>query len=1174
MGVSCIQPMVTLRSSLAKRNAGGPQFRFIPQRIVVELDTENPISEIANRSSDRSGHLLDKIQDDSTVYARVESTLNQLSFETKRLENTGVVVAETEKLTSVVDNIKSLRNNFSDNVVKQVEKLESRAKNGSSKTILDAFRPGMFNFGDSSTQNLEANIRNDLLGSDCNCITTAIEDIQGVLNAQLSYSVNTPGPRNLGVDVSDTKLDVPQSPIRDSSKPDMGDVIEKIGAESAWQIDSGENSVVAIFDTAFSSEFLESDRVIDTFHGEDVDSAFSDPEEGHGTMTAYSAGGNSEDTRGENGNKKVDYAGVAKDSDLLLARLSDSNGSMVYVEEAWDWLAGWIKRLDRPVISNHSYGIPLCSARTQNLCNSIVANMSAALSKRDDHQAIYAAGNEAQYCGHRLSGVTNAISGANSKGPNMAVAAFRYDLNGPQIYSSHGFGTCTTNKGERKPDVGSLIPSVVPYGNKEKNLGDERGGSNAGTSEAAPIVSGCAALIASVTGEARKEVIEGILESTASMPVKSQVNTLIGYDARYGHGQINVDDAVKQAQTLAPEAGPEAVFTYEPANPTPGEEVIFDATASSDPEGDIESYQWNFGDGSEDTGRAVSHTFSDYGTNTVVLTVTDSFNQTSRYTQEVVVSGEPEADFTIEPNTPVVSSPVTFNGGASSDPDGDIEEYEWDFGGGNVKTGETVEYQFSESGDFNVTLRVVDSVGNSDNVTKNITVTAGPTAQFTTDNQNVVIGEDVEFDASQSSDPNDDIEQYIWSFGDGVESSGTVVSHSYDERGNYTVELTVEDSVGNTSSTTGSINVGAVPEARFSVNPRNPTTADTVTLDASASSDPDNNIESYNWNLDNGRSDAGVLVNTQYTNTGTYEVSLTVEDSYGNTDTERKNVNVSAQADPNASFTINPINPVESETVRLDASSSSYPSGEITEYRWSLGNGETRTGREVDVEYSESGNYTISLTVETDTDQSDMIDRQITVSEPPTETNLDARFSITPSNVMEGETITLDGTASSVENADIESYTWNLGDGRSDQGDVVETSYSQSGVYEVSLTVVDSEGYDNSNSQTVVIDESVSPTADFIFNPSDPTTEDTIEFSASPSSDLNNDIESYTWDLGDSRTMTGEVITAQYDSENEYQVLLTVEDSSGNTDTVIQNVSVGGVPGSNNSSNSGDGTSE
>jgi len=84
---------------------------------------------------------------------------------------------------------------------------------------------------------------------------------------------------------------------------------------------------------------------------------------------------------------------------------------------------------------------------------------------------------------------------------------------------------------------------------------------------------------------------------------------------------------------------PVASFTYSPSAPKVGTTVTFNASASYDPDGSIISYEWNFGDGATDSGEIVTHTYTDPGTYTVTLTVTD--NEDATDTSSLTVSPAP-----------------------------------------------------------------------------------------------------------------------------------------------------------------------------------------------------------------------------------------------------------------------------------------------------------------------------------------------------------------------------------------------------------------------------------------------------------------------------------------------------------------------------------------------------
>jgi subtilisin family serine protease len=536
---------MTIRDSLAKNFSGGPPFRIRADRILIEVNSDSNLTSIAQQGIDERPDVLDELPVDRQKLSRLQAEVRRLGFNVERLENLGVLVAETDRVADVVSNITDARDTFSNNVTEQLENVQTRAEKREPRTLIGAFKPGM-NFGQEVDDelDLEAGLRGELISQTLqNPITSALREMEGVANVELSFTRNTFGPRNLNVDVDalTSFLDVfEENPDAESEElPTVADVRKRIGVPAAWENATGEGVIIAVLDTAFYRGFLEGNRVIDTFAGPDADNAYSDPEEGHGTMCAVSAAGNVNDGAPVNG--------VAPDAELLLARTTNSAGELVYIEEAWDWLIGHIKDTDKTVISSHSYGVPLCSGRTMDLCNATTTKLVRAANKREDHQAFYAAGNEALYCGHRLGGMTNGIMGPNSDPSSIAVGALRFDLRDAQNYSSHGFGTCSGINNNPKPDVSCMLSSLIPYGTEVKDMSTSRGGSAGGTSQATPFTAGVAALVSEITGNAKRSELESILESTARQPRPTQLNVVTGFDARFGHGQVRADDAVDEA---------------------------------------------------------------------------------------------------------------------------------------------------------------------------------------------------------------------------------------------------------------------------------------------------------------------------------------------------------------------------------------------------------------------------------------------------------------------------------------------------------------------------------------------------------------------------------------------------------------------------------------------------
>jgi len=530
---------MVIRSSIARRIAGGPPFRVDPSRIIVEPDHQNKISNISELAADEATEIVDKAPVPDDFLEDVSNKLIDVGFGVKKLNNTGLLVAEADQVLNVIEQMAEEANTFENKTIRKLETLVDKASRAASNVKSDELDSNMMFSSDDSVAS-ESVLRERLTDLSLkNDLTDAIEEINGVASAYMSYSPGTFGPRNLNVDIMDPVKDVAGE--ERSDLPNLNDAVDKIGASNVWGETRGEDAVVAVLDTSFNSDYFSDSRVLDTFAGTNTDGAFAKPEEGHGTMSAYTAAGNEEEN-------DLTVSGAAPDADLLLARTTDSTGALKNTEEAWDWLVGKIKDLDKPVLSNHSYGTPLCSARVMNLCENPTTKVVKTMNKRDDHQAFYAAGNEGLYCGHRLSGVTNGINGPNSLPSSISVGALRFDLREAQSYTSHGFGTCSSFMENPKPDVSTLIPSLIPYGEKVKDMSNGRGGSTGGTSDASPLVCGSAALLASKAGTASNDVIGNALENTAMLPRVTQINIIQDFDARFGNGQIQVEKALSEVQ--------------------------------------------------------------------------------------------------------------------------------------------------------------------------------------------------------------------------------------------------------------------------------------------------------------------------------------------------------------------------------------------------------------------------------------------------------------------------------------------------------------------------------------------------------------------------------------------------------------------------------------------------
>ena len=335
----------------------------------------------------------------------------------------------------------------------------------------------------------------------------------------------------------------------------------------------------------------------------------------------------------------------------------------------------------------------------------------------------------------------------------------------------------------------------------------------------------------------------------------------------------------------APNADPVAAFSTSCVEGA----CSFDAAASSDPDGTIASYVWDFGDQTTGTGVAPTHTFAASGTYSVRLTVTDNRGDANSLTKPVTVTVP-------QPNQPPVSNftsscderACAFDGSGSSDPDGTIASYDWDFGDDSTGSGATPNHTYATDGTYDVQLIVTDNQGASVTLTKQVTAKANvaPTASFTTD----CTALKCDVDGSDSSDSDGTIASYAWDFGDGESGTGAVAAHTYAAGATYDIKLTVTDDKGAKDSKTKSVTVAAAgnqpPTAAFTASSTNLT----ATFDADDSTDVDGTITSYAWEFGDGSNGTGQSRSHTYTGTGIYSVKLTVTDNDGGTDSVNKRV--------------------------------------------------------------------------------------------------------------------------------------------------------------------------------------------------------------------------------------------------------------------------------------------
>ncbi len=141
-----------------------------------------------------------------------------------------------------------------------------------------------------------------------------------------------------------------------------------------------------------------------------------------------------------------------------------------------------------------------------------------------------------------------------------------------------------------------------------------------------------------------------------------------------------------------------------------GETINFTGSTSSDDAG-IVSYHWDFGDGNSSTIANPDHIYTEANLYTVTLRVTDGGGLTNDVSLNFIVNVPNRPPLAVASSNKT-SGPniltVNFNGTGSSDPDGDILTFNWDFGDGSTSTQSNPSHDFAVTGNYDVQLTVSD----------------------------------------------------------------------------------------------------------------------------------------------------------------------------------------------------------------------------------------------------------------------------------------------------------------------------------------------------------------------------------------------------------------------------------------------------------------------------------
>ncbi len=261
--------------------------------------------------------------------------------------------------------------------------------------------------------------------------------------------------------------------------------------------------------------------------------------------------------------------------------------------------------------------------------------------------------------------------------------------------------------------------------------------------------------------------------------------------------------------------------------------------------------------------------------------------------------------------------------------------------------------------------------------------------------------QDLTFDGTGSFDPDGELTAYAWDFGDGTTSGKAKAKKRYDQPGTYVVVLTVTDNGGLTGQAIHEVVIEQPeptpapnqPPVAFIAAPLQAQVGMLLTFDASASTDVDGSIIRYAWNFGDGSAWNGMTIIKVYTQTGVYNVTLTVTDNAGATGQAIQSITIEPpppdNVPPTAVISGDGIaGGAPQQPLPFSGSTSSDSDGTIVQYVWDFGDGTFAEGAEVVKAYERPGTYTVVLTVVDDGGLGGQTWRIITVAEPSEQTKL------------------------------------------------------------------------------------------------------------------------------------------------------------------------------------------
>jgi len=526
--------------------------------------------------------------------------------------------------------------------------------------------------------------------------------------------------------------------------------------------------------------------------------------------------------------------------------------------------------------------------------------------------------------------------------------------------------------------------------------------------------------------------------------------------------------------------------------------------STSSPGSNIGYWSWDFGDGSPlQSTNNTNHFYDSVGTYEIqlitgVLSPSGSgcFDTLTHIVDVQGIEAAFEANYVCEGTvTDFTDLSQAFNAAITS--------WEWDFTSDGVIDNNTQNPTngYISSGSYNASLTVETSYGCYDNIIMPITVNPVPIPNFS---PNIVcLGEATTF-TNLSTINSGNIVNYSWDFdNNSINSNAISPTHTYNQSGTYNITLQAQSDSGCVSFITDTVYVAELPTALFNFT-------DTCFMQLAQFNDlslaNNGSISTWNWDIDqNNTIDYNIASPSHlYNNPGTYNVSLVVINTYNCRDSITQPIEIYEL--PNSQFSAGNIC---ADSIVNFVNNSSINNGNIINYLWDFGNGNSSNQFQPSEQFTLEGIYTVSLMSESSNGCTDSVIGQIEVYPNPI-----AFFNANDTCFGEAINFTdLSTVSNNHTNNNITSWNWNF----NDNGAVTNTQhpsyqFSQEGAFNVQLEIITDNGCVDDTS--ILITVHPNPVADFMSPNPMGCSIWCVDFQNN-STISNGNIISYNWNLGD-----------------------------------------------------------